>query len=146
MYKINKFFKKIKKLFDYIPIIWNDEDWDYFYFLNLMEFKMNRMEDYFRNHGMSTDNIEVADQIKLSKDIINKIKDDKYFDEVFSDYYNKWDYPRIEKVDDVTVMKEMPPEMREEFNKRSDAYNTITENNLKECFENIAKNVRVWGD
>lgn len=36
-------FKKIKKIIDYIPILWKDEDWDYFYLDELMLLKMKYM-------------------------------------------------------------------------------------------------------
>lgn len=40
-------FKKIKKIIDYIPILWNDYDWDYSYIDKLLLYKLKRMKKVF---------------------------------------------------------------------------------------------------
>jgi len=52
MYKVKKFFQKIKRVFQFIPIAWNDEDWDYDYLLELIKFKCEKMRSYFRKSNI----------------------------------------------------------------------------------------------
>ena len=37
MYKLKHFYKKIVKILKYLPILWQDEDWDYYYLLMLLK-------------------------------------------------------------------------------------------------------------
>lgn len=39
--------KKIKKIIDYIPILWNDYDWDYSYIDKILLYKLKRMKKVF---------------------------------------------------------------------------------------------------
>lgn len=42
MWRIRIFFSFIKRLFEYIPIIWNDRDWDYGYTIDMLIYKTKR--------------------------------------------------------------------------------------------------------
>ena len=74
MHKIKRLFNKIIRLFQYIPIIWENEDWDYYHLISLIEFKLKRMrnnldEYYVDGQGKR---IEVRNQIDKTLDAINK--------------------------------------------------------------------------
>lgn len=43
--RVKRFIGKIAKICAYIPILWNDEDWDYSYLLDLIKFKLNRIKN-----------------------------------------------------------------------------------------------------
>lgn len=43
-------FKGLRKTLEYYPILKEDEDWDYGFLLDLIEFKLKRMRDYFWSH------------------------------------------------------------------------------------------------
>ena len=65
MYKIKRFFKKLIKLVKAIPLIWNDEDWDYDYLLLLMQWKLSNMENFLRSSlCVSEGSTDRADEIK----------------------------------------------------------------------------------
>ena len=42
--------KSLEKTFSYHSILKDDEDWDYDFLLDLIEFKLKRMSQYFHNH------------------------------------------------------------------------------------------------
>lgn len=42
--KLSNFFLKIKKIFQYLPLLCKDEDWDFNYLLYLITFKLKRMK------------------------------------------------------------------------------------------------------
>jgi hypothetical protein len=44
--------KQLEKTLQYFPILKEDEDWDYGFFLNLIEFKLKRMSQYFHTHNI----------------------------------------------------------------------------------------------
>jgi len=66
------FFTNIKRVIDYLPLIWNDRDWDHYFLISLMQFKLKRMKYYFDNHGIAdmTENNELK-----ALDFIIKIGD-----------------------------------------------------------------------
>ena len=49
MYKIKRFFNKIIRILEFIKLGWRDEDWDYEYMLDLIEFKCKKMRKYLTN-------------------------------------------------------------------------------------------------
>lgn len=48
--------KKIIKIIEYIPILWRDEDWDYEYLLDLIVFKLKRMQKCIARNAVVTPN------------------------------------------------------------------------------------------
>ena len=58
-YSVKKFFKKIHKICEYMPVLWKDEDWDFDYLLELIEFKAKRMSKCIKE-----DNIIVEDSVR----------------------------------------------------------------------------------
>lgn len=48
MYKVKKFFRKILRVIQFIPLAWRDEDWDYDFLIELIKFKCEKMRTYFR--------------------------------------------------------------------------------------------------
>lgn len=45
--------KKIKTIISYLPVLWKDEDWDYFYLDALLLHKLKRMKNCFDKDGYS---------------------------------------------------------------------------------------------
>ena len=46
MYKIKRFFKRFHNLYRWLPVIWNDQDWDTNYIWNIWKFKLKNQADY----------------------------------------------------------------------------------------------------
>ena len=44
--------KEWEKVFSYHPVLKNDDDFDYGYLINLIEFKLKRMSKYFHTHNI----------------------------------------------------------------------------------------------
>src|SRR3990167_562734 len=62
------FFRSIKffihNLIYWLPILWDDRDWDYNYLLRILIHKLNGMERLFREHGHLENSEEVANEIQ----------------------------------------------------------------------------------
>jgi len=50
-----------KRTFSYHPILKEDEDWDYMFLLNLIEFKLKRMSQYFHTHNIVANENRLGD-------------------------------------------------------------------------------------
>ena len=62
----------LKKLYDYYPIIKEDEDWDYGFLLDLIEFKLKRMIKHFRETPQILENqLRYARQMEVALNILH---------------------------------------------------------------------------
>lgn len=53
-YCIKRFYRRIKNFRRYIPIIWQDEQWDFDYLLELVKWKITFMKEYFEQGEITT--------------------------------------------------------------------------------------------
>lgn len=44
-----------ERVFSFHPVLKDDQDWDYYFFLNLIEFKLKNMSQYFHTHHIVVD-------------------------------------------------------------------------------------------
>ena len=62
----------LKKLYDYYPVIHEDEDWDYGFLLALIDFKLKRMIKYFRESEQLVEHqLEYAKQMETALNILH---------------------------------------------------------------------------
>ena len=87
-----KIFRKIKRIIDYIPVLWDNEDWDVSNLLNLIDYKVSRMAKYVRkNNYIIDEEIEFQEKFakKLSLTIDKYLNSEKYFPmQWYDDKYN----------------------------------------------------------
>ena len=67
-------------LWKYRKIIWNDRDFDHFYLLELVEFKLRNMSDMQKNHGHSTVSKDISEELLEAADLVKQLKDDDFMD------------------------------------------------------------------
>lgn len=79
----------IKNLIKWFSIIWNDKDFDYYYLLNILEFKLKNMEEFFNSDNTFTVNAKkYAKQMMIVKNLIKRIKNENYCE------LNNYDYEK----------------------------------------------------
>lgn len=76
----------IKNIWKWLPIIWQDRDWDYGFMLKILVFKLENMEWFMRNKGMCVPAVDIADEIKETLIIGKRLLDDNY------DLFPFWPY------------------------------------------------------
>ena len=54
MYWFKRKYRQIKRLIDYIPIIWKGFDWDYSYAVQLFKHQLKRMADELESERANT--------------------------------------------------------------------------------------------
>ncbi len=84
-----------RNLFQYFGVVYNDRDWDDWYFLELMEFKIRRM----RNHIDETKIFEGCEDVVKRMDLIlrllKKVKEEEYDTEVFDYYTSRFHFDEV---------------------------------------------------
>lgn len=76
-HRISSFFRRVYRIIQWIPIIWNDRDWDWAYALKIMDYKLKRMSDNFSSTDYH-DNTESLKQIKIARTLIARIYENDY--------------------------------------------------------------------
>jgi len=80
----------IQNLIKWFPVVWKDRDWDQHFIYKILHFKLSRMEKYQREYGMSTISNDIADQIKLCVNLLDRITKHDYIDNAFLFHNRKW--------------------------------------------------------
>ena len=76
-----RFFRRIKHLLYWLPIIWNDHDWDWGYFLTIVIHKLEAMQKFFQSDdAISADAKNVSEQIQAALVFLRNVDGDVYAD------------------------------------------------------------------
>lgn len=92
-YLVRGFFRSVKRSYDYAKFGWNNHDYDYGYLLELMHFKLKRLENAILN-GYAERNKQTNQSIRICIKLLKKLafKDYGYFTEL---HYKKWGEPEM---------------------------------------------------
>jgi len=82
-HKIQITIRSIKKLWRWIPIIYKDRDWDYWYIYELLKYKLEDMENYMRKDGIHVYNEHDADKIKTALRLLDRLQSEHYVQEYY---------------------------------------------------------------
>ena len=85
MYRIKFKIKQLRKLIRWIPIIWKDRDWDYYFVYEILKQKLIDTEKYIRKDGLHVFNEHDADSIKTAIEMIEKVQTEYHLDKYLSE-------------------------------------------------------------
>jgi len=100
MYKIKVFLLRIKNLIRWLPIIWNDQDWDTNYIWNIWKFKLKNQADYIGKKGHHVNNERDAQRMMTCVRLIERIQDEYYLHEPHTYHEVKWNWDDYVESDD----------------------------------------------
>ena len=86
--KIRELCRSIMHLIKWFPIIWKDRDWDHYYLLTIMQFKIDNTEKYISKANRHDDVPQISRNLKLCSSLIDKIKSG-YYEVEYQDYYKQ---------------------------------------------------------
>lgn len=78
VWRVRRFLRSLKRLLDYAPVIWKNEDWDYVYLLELMAFKIKRMEKNQRQHSHHLHRDRYARQLLICRNLLTRLSKNDY--------------------------------------------------------------------
>jgi hypothetical protein len=76
----------IKRIIEWIPILWKDRDWDYIFILRLLHYKLERTRDCIVSNNFISDANKVAQEINDSLTKLDKILNNEADDEWYKHY------------------------------------------------------------
>lgn len=139
----------IKNIIRWIPVLWNNFDWDSEYLLDIMRFKLSRMEKYFRNDAIIADNEEIAKKISSAIYFIDKLCDGVYEDEAYKKYYDE--YPNGTGFYETEIggkrhffLKPMTQEQRKLFHECTDECDRFNRYYKEQLFKTLSEFQNWW--
>lgn len=79
MYKIKQFFRNIKRVLDFLPLIWKHRDYDYRHSINLFRYSLQRQANFFESdRAYSADARQYASRIRTAIRLMDKVYNEEY--------------------------------------------------------------------
>lgn len=78
MWRIRMFFRKVKNLLRWFPIIWKDEDWDSHFIFEIFKFKLKNQAKYISDKDRHTRAKRDAEIMMLCVSLIDKVQEEYY--------------------------------------------------------------------
>jgi hypothetical protein len=144
-----------RKVADYIEFLVDDYDFDYGSLIRMMIYKMKRLRDHILEHKYFEGYKKVAKQIKTSIDLLTRVQEDVYHDEVFAKFYKKHGRPKMvygKKTEEGNypvefiysngkpATEEMSKEMQSLYKLEGEA----KQSDLRLAFQNMEQNILGW--
>ena len=90
MKKSKRSLEQAKKIREYAKHLKDDFDWDYAYILRLLQYKLERTRKCIVNNSIVSSAPKIARQIATVEDLLKRVIDDQYLEEVGAPFYAKY--------------------------------------------------------
>lgn len=81
-----RFLKNIKRVLEWLPILWQDRDYDYSYILKLLHYKLERTKKCIVSNNIIVEADKVAEEITDTQECIQKALDSQFDDEWYEHF------------------------------------------------------------
>jgi len=115
MYWFKRKWRQVKRVADFLPIIWKGYDWDYHYAIELFQHQLKRTAHEIENRGHSLNRKQTASRIRTAVELMEKVYDEEYAFE-----YNK-------QMEEKYGKSSFEFEELDELDKNGDPYYTMVE-------------------
>lgn len=147
-------FKKIIKIIRWIPLLWQDVDYDADSIYGLLYYKLKFMEEYFSgDNTWGVDAKKIAKQIKIAKNLAKRLMEDDYLSNALVEHEKKYpDYLELGlsiEQDDFKFYKLVDKNSNEEkksFRKCSKHADYLKEQDINYLFSYLKKHIKEWWD
>lgn len=75
--KVYGIYRRVKKIIEYIPLLWKDEDWDYCYLIDMLDYKLKRMAKCIDDNDIIADKEIVIGDINIVRKHIEEFNNPK---------------------------------------------------------------------
>ena len=133
---VKRFFRQIKHVIDWLPLLWHDQDWDWVYLVIIMKFKLERMKECL-DDGWSIRTKKEDKKILIAINCLDRIIKDSYVDKNLDQQYDIKGYKHFDDMDKEWKDKTMALWKLDEYLKKED---------LRVFCEIFQKQLRTWWD
>lgn len=72
--------RRVRRFLGWLPIIWRDRNWDYWYLWPILERKFGLMEHHIRDHDFFVGASSTANELRQAKLLCRRLRENKYWD------------------------------------------------------------------
>lgn len=147
-----------RKLSDYRRFLKGDEDYDWHFIIRMLRFKLERTRKHIVEHNFIQAAPRVGKEIQQVVDLLERIEDNKYFEELHKPFWKKYGKPKMKfgKPDDrgsrnvtVTYPKETAAnrtQIHRESLRISKMEHKLRARDLERAFKLMQKHIWGWWD
>ena len=113
MFVVKRFFRRVKRVMDFLPMIWKGYDFDYRYAIELFQYQLERTAVFMESDRALTVDAEIrAKRIRTAVKLLQKIYDEDYaceYQDKLKELYGKnvldWSFEDTGKGDDTSYLR-----------------------------------------
>ena len=102
-YWFRRKWSQIKRVIDFLPLIWKGYDWDYHYAVEVFQHQLKRMADHIgSDKAWALENKQIASRIRTAVKLMDKVYNEEYgmeYYDVIEEKYGKSNFEFIETGD-----------------------------------------------
>lgn len=157
---ITWFFRRLKRVWDFLPHIWQGYDFDYRYAIDIFKYQLERAADFMESDKAMTVDADIrAKRIRTAIELLDKVYDEEYgfeyqdkLKQIYGDNVLDWwfedagredgsSYMRFEyeKWDNAEEVKEMKDKLFKESNEKQKRAEKLV-------WKFIEHNIKYWWD
>jgi len=155
----------IQNLIQWFPVIWSDRGWDFFFIWILLHRKLYLMEKHIRKYSHHLHSDRDADQIKICVNLLKRLIDDQYHENVFMYHDAKWGKPELHwdivvggingykgKYKTLDITRDKVITKKDKKQEKKEFYNLLTKDeeqktqDINYLFDYMKKRIQGWWD
>ena len=79
MFVVKRFFRRVKRVMDFLPMIWKGYDFDYRYAIELFQYQLKRTAEMMESDQAMTVDADIrARRIRTAVELLQKVYDEEY--------------------------------------------------------------------
>ena len=102
-YWFRRKWSQIKRVIDFLPLIWKGYDWDYHYAIEVFQHQLKRMADHIgSDKAYALENKQTASRIRTAIELMDKVYNEEYgteYIDIIEKLYGKSHYEFVELED-----------------------------------------------
>jgi hypothetical protein len=118
MYRIKQFFRRLRNLYRWLPIVWKDQDWDHYFIYEVLKFKLKNQAEYIGKRGLHLSAKRDAQIMMTCVRLIEKIQDEYYASEYFEYYKSHLEFKKLENSELFEISETVTSEALEGYFKK----------------------------
>jgi hypothetical protein len=118
MYRIKQFFRRLRNLYRWFPIVWKDQDWDHYFIYEVLKFKLKNQAEYIGKKGNHLSAKRDAEIMMTCVRLIDKIQDEYYASEYFEYYKSHLEFKKLENSELFEISETVTSEALEGYFKK----------------------------
>lgn len=153
--EIKWFYRKVKRLIEWLPVIWKGYDWDYRYATDVFKYQCLRIAKYMEDYDPHMESKEVAKEIRDWVLELEKVMDEEYSTAYLKEVEDKygedatgfcfkphegggytleWNYKNMENSEEIKKFQ----------NERAKEADTRQKEHEEQLWKNLEEKIRGW--